>query len=356
MSDLFLEIKYGKIVGSTVSRWKVKKESPFSGSGRCPICGDSAKSKTLCRFHIREYKGAVFVSCFNCGYSTNLGSFLKTYHESLYSEYVFEKYRNNVVSDSPIITSVPQIPKKVPERVQERSKTLDLPYLSDLPQNHPARLYAASRSLPDYRFQYAENFYEFSSRYKEDLKDVTRDEPRLIIPFFDRAGSVFAYQGRDLSGMAPQKYITIIVNPKIPKVFGIDRIDLKKPIKIVEGPIDSLFLKNCLASVNASLVATAKKLSSVLSKDKITLVYDCEPRNEVIVGHYQSAIKDGYNIVIWPETQSEKDINDLILSGKSPEKIIEQNTYSGLMAQLMFDKWKRVTPKTINILPPRFKK
>ena len=344
--SLFLELKYARILGQSLLLWKIKNNSPFSAQSRCPICLDSNKSKTLCRFHVREYQGSCFVNCFNCGYSTNLVSYLKVYHPSLYSEFVFERYRVVGKDDEPVVrTDKPTISDEdlIPTRNDfEEPFSLDLPYVSDLPKDHPARLYVASRKLPRYPFQYAENFYDFSSQFNKELSSGKRDEPRLIIPFYDRKGSVFSYQGRDLSGKSKQKYITITVDTKVPKIFGVERCDFKTPIKIVEGPLDALFLSNCLASVNASLMATAKKLSAVVKKENITLIYDCEPRNAVICDMYEKAIDAGYKIVIWPNNQIQKDINDLVMSGKNPEQIVEKHTYSGLMAQLKFHKWVRI--------------
>jgi len=350
MSALFLELKYSRMLGQSVERWKVKNNSPFHATGRCPICGDSKKSKTLCRFHVREYMGTCFVSCFNCGYSSNLIGYLKFYEPSMHSEFAFEKYRVSGNKDEPIIKT-PKIVVDdsilIPTKIDfEEPFVLDLPYVSELPENDPVRLYVASRLLPDYPFQYAENFYDFSSQFNEELSSGKKDEPRLVIPFFDRKGAVFAYQGRDLSGKSKQKYITITVDSKVPKVFGIDRCDFKKPIKIVEGPIDSLFLKNSLASVNASLVATAKKLSTVTKKDALTLVLDNEPRNEQIVKMYLGAIDDGYRVCIWPKRcDNKKDINQMVMEGIPAievEKIIENNSHSGLMAQLKFGDWKMI--------------
>jgi hypothetical protein len=347
VSFLFLEIKYARMVGQSVERWKIKCENPFHGNGRCPICKDSQKSLSKCRFHIREHAGTVFVSCFNCGYSANLLGYLKTYHPGIYSELIFEKYKNGVTTDAPIITT----PKvvfdddvlKPVKRASERLFALDLPLVSDLPKDHPVARYVASRMLPDYPFMYAEKFYEFSSQFNEELSSCLQDEPRLIIPFFDRSGNTFAYQGRSLIKNSGLKYVTIRINKTIPNIFGLDRCDFKKPIQIVEGPIDSLFLKNCLASVNASLVSTAEKLKSVINKSLVTLVYDAEPRNKEICKMYQSAISAGYRVVIWPSGYGEKvDINDLVKLGLDPQKIIDQNTYYGLTAQIMFDNWKRI--------------
>ena len=36
------------------------------------------------------------------------------------------------------------------------------------------------------------------------------------------------------------------------KIFGLNRIDKSKPIYVVEGPIDSLFLDNCVAVAGSS--------------------------------------------------------------------------------------------------------
>ena len=351
MSFLFLEIKYAKMVGVGLERWKVKKEHPFHGNSRCPVCGDSAKSKSLCRFHIKQADDTLFVRCFNCDYSVHLTEFLKVYHPGLFSEFIFERYRIDGKENTPIITTPKVafddailIPTRKPV---DQLVSLDLPFISDLPETHPVARYVASRKLPTYPFQLASKFYEFASQYNEELKEshekIAKDEPRLIIPFFDRQGNVFAFQGRDLLGKSAQKYITIIINKKIPKIFGIDRIDFKKPIQIVEGPIDSLFLNNCLASVNASLVSTAEKLKTVINKNLVTLIYDAEPRNKEICKMYQTAISAGYRVVIWPSGHGEKvDINDLVKLGIDPQKIIDQNTYSGLSAQIHFDRWKKI--------------
>ena len=240
----------------------------------------------------------------------------------------------------PVINEADLIPIKTGAKA---IVALDLPLVSALPKDHPAAHYVASRQLPDYPFMYAERFYEFSSQYNPNLSKTSKDEARLIIPFFDPSNNCFAFQGRDLSGKAAQKYITIIVNTKIPKLFGLDRINVKEPVCICEGPLDSLFLNNCIASVNASLVSTAKKLSSVLNKNQITLIFDNEPRNTQIVKMYDDAINDGYSVVIWPTSPERKeDINDLVLAGKNPIQIIKKNTFNGLNAKLEFFKWKKI--------------
>lgn len=348
MSDLYIQIKYARIVGNSIERWSIKKDNPFHGNGKCHICGDSQKSSGKKRFHIIQHGEDLFVKCFNCDYSTNLTGYLKTYHSGLFQDYVFEKYKDGSSSNLPVITTKNLIPEEI-KTPENRLFSLDIPLVSDLSKDHPVALYVASRCLPEYPFQYAENFYEFSSQFNDDLLDengllkAKQDEPRLVIPFFDRSGNVFAYQGRSLAKNSALKYVTIRINKKIPNIFGLDRVDFKKPIQIVEGPIDSLFLKNCIASVNASLVSTAEKLKGVINKNLVTIIYDAEPRNKEICKMYQSAISAGYRVVVWPTGYGEKvDINDLVKLGMDPQKIIDQNTYCGLSAQIHFDQWKRI--------------
>ena len=59
----------------------------------------------------------------------------------------------------------------------------------------------------------------------------------------------------------------------------------------------------------------------------------------------EKAIEDHYRIVIWPEMIEEKDINEILLSGFSPDEIqdiISNNTFQNLRAKIEFINWKKV--------------
>jgi len=73
-----------------------------------------------------------------------------------------------------------------------------------------------------------------------------------------------------------------------------------------------------------------------------TFVYDNEPRNSQIIKRYESCINKGEKIVIWPSSIKEKDINDMVLSGRDVQRVVECNTYSGLEAKIKFTEWKKV--------------
>jgi hypothetical protein len=264
---------------------------------------------------------------------------MKDHQPDLHQEFVFEKYRvDGKEGSEPLITS--REPTKTPSK---QLKEFLLPRVSELPENHFCAEYVRSRRIPNYEFYYADKFFEFAREFKEDISKEIKDGPRLVIPFFDKSGAIYAFQGRDLTNKSAVKYITISVDKKVPKIFGLDRLNRKVDVNIVEGPIDSLFLPNCLASVNASLIATARKLEPVINKSQVTLIYDNEARNKVIVEHYKEAVKLGYKIVIWPsKVDGLKDINDMHKAGFDVMSIVNKNTFSGLIAQLELNKWKKI--------------
>ena len=67
----------------------------------------------------------------------------------------------------------------------------------------------------------------------------------------------------------------------------------KKKIYIVEGPIDSLFIKNCIAMVGASGV---DYVPPHLSKSEGVYVLDNEPRNKEIYNLNEKLIDLGKNV------------------------------------------------------------
>ena len=63
-------------------------------------------------------------------------------------------------------------------------------------------------------------------------------------------------------------------------------------------------------------------------------IYDNEPRNREIVNRIDRTIDKGDSVVIFPSSIDEKDINDMVIAGHDVQKIVECNTYSGLVAKL----------------------
>ena len=119
------------------------------------------------------------------------------------------------------------------------------------------------------------------------------------------------------------------------KLYGQDKVDMTKTFYVVEGPIDSLFLKNCIA------MAGSDGLSDKYFSNAV-LCFDNEPRNKQIVDKVERYIEKGFKTVVWPDHIKDKDINDMILKGVNVQHIVEQNTYAGLAAKIKFNAWKKI--------------
>jgi hypothetical protein len=154
----------------------------------------------------------------------------------------------------------------------------------------------------------------------------------LVIPFFDEDGNVFAAQGRAFGKEQP-KYLTAKFEDK-PKIFGLDRVDWNSKVYVVEGPIDSLFMPNCLAVAGSDF--------QHIPSDGTIVVCDNEPRSKEIVKKMADLIEQNYELVIWPSDIKEKDLNDMALAGRDNiQTIIDNNTFSGLEARMKLAAWKR---------------
>jgi len=216
----------------------------------------------------------------------------------------------------------------------------------DLPELHFCRSYVRERKIPQKywnRLYFAPSFKDFADEVAPlHGKEVTKD-PRLVIPYYDAYGAVVAISGRDLQGKQNAlRYITIRVEVSERKlIYGLDRVNQDEPVLVVEGPLDSLFLDNAVASGDSNLILVAKQLSA----KNITLVFDNEPRNKENIDQITKAIREGHKVCIWPEWIEHKDVNKMVTHGcHTPEQlqtIIRENTYSGLAALTHLTFWKK---------------
>jgi hypothetical protein len=112
-------------------------------------------------------------------------------------------------------------------------------------------------------------------------------------------------------------------------------------VYVVEGPIDSLFLKNATAMVGAGAL---RDVPLRFENSEMTYILDNEPRNRQICAYIEKLIELGRDVCIWPEDIEEKDINDMAykLSTRKIQKIIDDNTVNGLEAKLKFRQWRKV--------------
>ena len=307
----WLENKYVNLLSSRLSNFKRKGNGIFNF--RCPVCGDSAVSKSKARGYIYEKQGKSAYYCHNCGASMGVPNFIKFVDPLLYNEYKLEKLRNTKTLEQ---IEFDEFVQKMKKPVFMKSGPLKgLKKISQLDPDHPLKKFVVARKIPnEYHAKLfsCPNFMRFTNSIIPDKfssEALRNDETRLLIPFLDSNKSLHAFQGRTLNPKSKSKYITIVLDENVPKIFGLDTVSVRD-----------------------------------FDKSNLVIVYDNEKRNKETVKKIDKAIMNGYNVCIWPENLEHKDVNDMVLAGLSPEfitHIIKTNTYRDLAAKLKLQQWSR---------------
>lgn len=279
-------------------------------------------------------KSGLVYKCHNCGVGRSFGNFLKDNATELYDEYVMERYKSGLtgkgrnVADPDFKISKPKF-----------KKTGKLQSIEQLNNQHPAVEYLLGRKIPQKYWGslfYTDEFFKWVDTQKPTFNDVKKDHPRIIIPFIDTNGEWFGFQGRSLKPLDPMRYITIMLDESKTKIFGLDRIDFQKTVYITEGPFDSFYIDNAIAMAGADVDW------NILKDREVVFVYDNERRNPQIINRMENVIDKGYEIVIWPTSLQQKDLNDMFIAGHDVQSLVEFNTYIGLEAKIKLSEWKKV--------------
>ena len=221
----------------------------------------------------------MFYKCHNCDVGKTFGGLLKITDPLLHKQYILERYSEGVAA--PRANKDPKFEFKTPEfgapdrlidKLMDRVDTLD--------STHIAVEYCTQRQIPKeqwprlYHIENIKDICQLNPKYKDRIKS---DESRLAIPFFDEKGILTAVTLRSY-GASPLRYILVKINEDSPTVFGLDCISKSKPVKIVEGPLDSLFLDNCIACAGTSF----NKIETLNLPEDSIIVVDNQPKNKEV--------------------------------------------------------------------------
>ncbi len=344
LDKIFLQKQYIDRVSVRLEQYSVQQHVPYKAVFRCEVCGDSGKNKFKKRGYILEKSEGIFYFCHNCGYNKHFDSYMKERHYDLFREYYIE-----LMTDKNLAEKAKAQPKQAEP---EPTPVKDINYLDglidvlDLEEDHHCIEYLMYREFPDFsrgQFYYTDTFYQYiNSIVPEKIKDYVQqkyEHSRLVFPLRTEDGKMFGVNARAFDDNA-NRYLTVKFEDHN-KIYGLEKLNRSQHCYVVEGPIDSLFLPNCLA-----LAGTDADISLVFKDNsQFTLVLDNQPRNKEVVRKYAKYISKGFNIVIWPDNTEQKDINEMILAGKTEQYIlavVKQNTFKGLMAEVKFNAWKKV--------------
>jgi transcription elongation factor Elf1 len=342
--SISIESKYIRLISSRLRNFKQKKDYLWNFS--CPICGDSKKNLSKARGYVFQKGTNLFFNCHNCGVGTNLGNLIKQVDPSLHKEYVLERYKSGESGFSNFKSPSFDIPAPRFDKVAKEKHFEHAEWVSKLPSGHFCLVYCTNRRFLSTMVDtllFTPNYKKFCDALVPNHgKEITADA-RLVIPFYDKYNTLIGVSGRALENSDYKlRYVTLRTNESQDKlIYGMDKVNTNELVKIVEGPLDSMFLTNCVGSGDSALIQTAK----LIDTENKVLIFDNEPRNKEIVKLMDDAIKLGYDVVIWPDTMEQKDINEMVMADFSPdeiERIISSNTFTGLRAQMKFISWKKI--------------
>ena len=321
-----IDSKYIGLISSRLQKFKRVKANLYNF--RCPICGDSQKHKNKARGYFYQVKTNTNYKCHNCGASLSFNNFLKQIDATLHKQYILEKFKEGHAGGRNFVVEEPKFDFTKPVFKPK----LDLPKASEVPM---AREYLVKRRLDPTKFYFAQKFQEWTNKQKQTFDNIVRDECRIVIPLYDTNSELIGFQGRSL-GPNSIKYITVMLNDNKPKIYGLEKINEREPIFIVEGPFDSTLVENSIAMCGSDVDIRTYNWSDYI------WVFDNEPRNREINNRVSKIIDRGDKVVIWPNHIKQKDINDMVLSNIDVMSVLKSNTYSGLKAKVKFNNWKKI--------------
>ena len=330
-------------ISSRMRNFKRKSGNLYQMS--CPFCGDSSKDTRKARGYIYQSNGKTVYHCHNCGITYHLTNFLKNVDYAAYEQYYMEKYRSEKTEQQLDLERF--VAKMKPPVFAVEDPLRNLKKVSALRPDDSIKQFVVARKIPNhyhYKLFKCPRFFEWVNDKcipgKFDQTALMYDECRLVIPFIDRANKCHAVQGRSLDQTSKSRYITIVIDDSKPKVWGLDAVAFDKPIYVLEGPIDAMFIDNSIATAGGDLISTIAHLPT----SKYVIVYDNERHSKETKAKLHKAIVGGYDVCIWPDRIDQKDVNQMVIDGLTVDyvkDIIDTNTYSGLAARMALTQWSK---------------
>lgn len=294
---------------------------------RCKICGDSERNKSKRRGYILKRNpkgdGEWIYYCHNDDCDANSGirvtTWLKKEFPALYEDYRKENFlamrkENTIIKEKPIVQ----------EPYLEINDTKHfIPILTGTTELFKTAIqYCMERKIPNDIWKHW--FVAIDGRY----------QGRMIIPFFDSKGMIYYYQCRTLIGQEP-KYLNRKSDNGEKEIYNIFHVDRTKPIMVTEGPIDSMFLENAIATLG---VKFTKKVQAVLDTLNCHYVLDNDEAGRKVSKKF---LDNGMSVFNWKKFLKDnnvdapiKDVNDFVkykdinkLSFQDLEKYFTKSNY-----------------------------
>lgn len=313
---------------------------------RCPLCGDSKKKRKK-RGWILTKANQVTFWCFNCGASLSFYNYLKKYKPVL-----FDQYKQELLKEGLLVNRFHGKRRQTTEEIKEEilPPTANISVLSSLQKvtdNMDAVRYCSGRrfmkKFVDGLF-YTDNFMKFlHDNNLKTFEKIPEYDRRIVIPFYSKDKTLCYIQGRTIDNNE-LRYMTIVIDKKYPKIWGLDKIDLTKNVYMFEGVIDAQYFDNSLAL--GGLQSNFEYIKNNFNKDKTIFLPDGDYRkNESVRNQITKYIEAGFKICFLPKDIPYKDINEMIVNDmkiSTVRKMIDSNVFYGINAKLRLKLYDRL--------------
>lgn len=246
-----------------------QKDSGKHFLARCPICGDSQKSKYKKRLNVNWNNGHPVYHCFNCGDS---GTFVKLY--SNVNNITQEEAKSRLFEYNPDFIKETLSPKKVNKQKNAVYKPIDFykELKSEIIKENECDGSIACKRAQKHLKNFRENrkisssiplYYAYKGAYKN----------RIIIPVFHNEKMIY-FQARRVHPNQQPKYM----NPGVKKdniILNIENMNPDDPVIITEGLLDAYTIgKQATTVLGATLHSNFIDVIVKNVNNKIILVLD----------------------------------------------------------------------------------
>ena len=291
---------------------------------RCNVCGDGKKSGNR-RGHLRLYRGIGSTywtyKCFNegdCKAAGNGSAWKGEYWLEFTAPHIYDSYVSDILSENrqdntEVIEKLEAklaIDRRRSKKIKEDKEAKSLEFFIPITDNHKlcdmAIKVCKERFIPE----------EIWSKFFIALpgKDSIYSN-RMIIPFYDNNDEIYYWQARSLLPGHTPKYLNRNTG-KDDAVYNIHNVDPNKPVFITEGPIDSMFIENSIATLGLSI---SPKMQEIINGFKQPIyLFDGDHAGNVTG---QKFLQQGKKVFLWENfirdlelpNRDKWDINDFML-------------------------------------------
>lgn len=277
---------------------------------RCPVCGDSKLSAQKRRGWY-NFDRDVF-HCFNC-HASFRQAFLKVLRALTGEEDIF-KYLVEFLTDDFVVE-----PDKIKVPIVQNRRVYN-GFLA----NECTVITAENPSIPPAVMEFwidrklnqtGRTFYWVHDKNSKFYN-------RVVIPFFNANGDCIYYQSRAVKWHLEKgrgshfKYLNPMGHKNV--VYNIDQVDASKPVAVLEGPIDAMFVENAIATMTCNITKAQLEMLEEKNLDPVFMYDYDEPGLKAMI----KLAKKGFKVFMYPKGWNEdEDINEYVIRNNKKHKL-----------------------------------